>query len=172
MAYIRELNNITPQVGKNTFLAETAVLVGDVTIGEHCSIWYNAVLRGDVNPIRIGNNSNIQDGAVLHTLHQKSVVEIGNNVSVGHLANIHGARVEDNCLIGMGATLLDGVVVGEGAVVAANSLVKAGTRIEPYTIWAGVPAMKVKELSPEQREMGRKNAEGYLVYKGWYMDEK
>ena len=172
MAIIRPLNGITPQVGEHTFLAETAVLVGEVTVGEHCSIWYNAVLRGDVNPIRIGNNVNIQDGAVLHTLYKRSVVEIGDNVSVGHNANIHGAQVEDDCLIGMGATLLDGVVVGRGAVVAANSLVRANTRIEPYTVWAGVPAVKVKELDPEQREMGRKNAEGYLLYKTWYTDEQ
>ena len=172
MAFIRELNGIAPQVGEHTFLAETAVLVGDVVIGEHSSIWYNAVLRGDVNPIRIGDYTNIQDGAVLHTLYKKSVVEIGNHVSVGHLANIHGAKVEDNCLIGMGATLLDDVVVGEGAIVAANSLVRAGTRIEPYTVWAGVPAVKVKELGPEQREMGRRNAEGYLLYKSWYTGEK
>jgi carbonic anhydrase/acetyltransferase-like protein (isoleucine patch superfamily) len=170
MAFIRELNGTAPQVGEHTFLAETAVLVGDVVIGKHSSVWYNAVLRGDVNPIRIGDYTNIQDGAVLHTLHKRSTVEIGNHVSVGHLANIHGARVEDNCLIGMGATLLDNVVVGEGAIVAANSLVKANTHIEPYTIWAGIPAVKVKELSSEQREMGRKNAEGYLMYKSWYTD--
>jgi carbonic anhydrase/acetyltransferase-like protein (isoleucine patch superfamily) len=170
MAFIRELNGITPQVGEHTFLAETAVLVGDVVIGEHSSVWYNAVLRGDVNPIRIGSYTNIQDGAVLHTLYKKSTVEIGNHVSVGHLANIHGARVEDDVLVGMGATLLDGVVVGKGAVVAANSLVRAGTQIEPYTVWAGVPAVKVKELSPEQREMGRRNAEGYHLYKSWYTD--
>ncbi len=126
------------------------------------------MLRGDVNPIRIGDYTNIQDGAVLHTLHLKSVVEIGNHVSVGHLANIHGAKVEDNCLIGMGATLLDDVVVGEGAIVAAGSLVLARTHIEPYTVWAGVPAKKVKDLSPEQRDMGRNNADGYLTYKDWY----
>lgn len=172
MAFIRELNGITPQVGEGTFLAETAVLVGDVIIGEHCSIWYNAVLRGDVNPIRIGDRVNIQDGAVLHTLYKKSIVEIGNDVSVGHNANIHGAKVEEHCLIGMGATLLDDVVVGRGAIVAANSLVRAGTHIEPYTVWAGVPAKKVKDLPPEQREMGKKNAEGYLLYKTWYEDKK
>lgn len=171
MALVRTLNGITPEIGEDTFLAETAVLVGDVKIGTNCSIWYNAVLRGDVNPIRLGNNVNIQDGAVLHTLYKRSVVEIGNNVSVGHNANIHGAKVEDNCLIGMGATLLDEVVVGEGAIVAANSLVRAGTHIEPYTVWAGVPAKKVKDLDPEHHDMGRKNAEGYLLYKTWYEEK-
>ncbi len=168
MALIRELNGTTPQVGEDTFLAETAVLVGDVVVGKHCSIWYGAVLRGDVNPIRIGDYSNVQDGAVLHTTYKKSVVEIGNHVSVGHLANIHGARVEDNALIGMGSTLLDDVVVGEGAIVAAGSLVLARTHIEPYTVWAGVPAKKVKDLPSEARDMGRDNAEGYLEYKEWY----
>lgn len=172
MAFVRELNGITPKVGEHTFLAETAVLVGDVTIGQHSSIWYNAVLRGDVNPIIIGDYVNIQDGAVLHTLYKNSVVEIGNHVSVGHNANIHGAKVEDDCLIGMGATLLDHVVVGKGSIVAANSLVRAGTKIEPYTLWAGVPAKKVKDLGPEQRNMGHKNAEGYLLYKTWYEDEQ
>ncbi len=168
MALIKELNGTTPQVGEDTFLAETAVLVGDVIVGEHCSIWYGAVLRGDVNPIRIGNYSNIQDGAVLHTTYKQSVVDIGDYVSVGHLANIHGAKVEDNALIGMGSTLLDDVVVGEGAIVAAGSLVLARTHIEPYTVWAGVPAKKVKDLSPEARNMGKINAEGYLTYKEWY----
>jgi carbonic anhydrase/acetyltransferase-like protein (isoleucine patch superfamily) len=168
MAFIRELNGITPQVGEDTFLAETAVLVGDVVVGRDCSIWYNAVLRGDVNPIRIGDRVNIQDGAVLHTLYKRSIVEIGNDVSVGHNVNIHGAKVEAFCLIGMGATLLDNVVVGEGAIVGANSLVLSGTHIEPYTVWAGVPAKKVKDLPPEQREMGKKNAAGYLLYKTWY----
>ena len=172
MAITRTLNGITPQVGEHTFLAETAVLVGDVVIGEHCSIWYNAVLRGDVNPIRLGNNVNIQDGAVLHTLYKRSIVEIGNNVSVGHNANIHGAKIEDDVLVGMGATLLDGVVVGQGAVVAANSLVLSNTKIEPYTIWAGVPAKKMKDMPEEQRGMGRKNAEGYLLYKTWYQEDQ
>ncbi len=171
MAFIRELNGMTPQVGEETFLAETAVLIGDVKIGKHCSIWYNAVLRGDVNPIVVGDYVNIQDGAVLHTLYKKSVVEIGNHVSIGHNVNVHGARIEDDCLIGMGATLLDDVVVGKGAVVAANSLVLSGTRIEPYTLYAGVPAKKMKELTGEQREMGRRNAEGYLLYKSWYTED-
>ncbi|MCC8089042.1 MAG: gamma carbonic anhydrase family protein [Rikenellaceae bacterium] len=172
MAFIRELNGISPKVGEGTFLAETAVLVGDVTIGRDSSIWYNAVLRGDVNPIIIGDRVNIQDGSVLHTLYKKSIVEIGNDVSVGHNVNVHGAKIEDNCLIGMGATLLDDVVVGTGSIVAANSLVLAGTRIEPNTLYAGVPAKKVKDLSEENRSMVKKNAEGYLMYASWYKDEE
>lgn len=171
MAFIKALNGVEPKVGSDTFLAETAVLIGDVTNGRDCSIWYNAVLRGDVNPIIIGDRVNIQDGAVLHTLYKRSVVEIGNDVSVGHNANIHGAKVEDECLIGMGATLLDNVIVGKGSIVAANSLVLTGTHIEPYSVYAGVPAKKVKELTPEKRDMGKKNAEGYLLYKTWYDTE-
>ncbi len=171
MAFVKALNGIAPEIGENTFLAETAVVIGDVKIGKDCSIWYNAVLRGDVNPIRIGDRSNIQDGAVLHTLYKRSEVRIGNDVSVGHNANIHGAVIEDCCLIGMGATLLDNVTVGTGSIVAANSLVLTGTKIEPRSLYAGVPAKKVKDISPEQLETIRKNAAGYLMYSGWYREE-
>lgn len=171
MAFIRELNGVTPKVGEGTFLAETAVLIGDVTIGKDSSIWYNAVLRGDVNPIVVGDRVNIQDGAVLHTLYKKSIVEIGNDVSVGHNANIHGAKIEDNCLIGMGATLLDNVVVGSGSIIAANSLVLAGTKIEPGSVYAGVPAKKVKEVSEDNLQLIKRNAEGYLMYASWYMED-
>jgi carbonic anhydrase/acetyltransferase-like protein (isoleucine patch superfamily) len=143
-----------------------------VTIGRDSSIWYNAVLRGDVNPIRIGDRTNIQDGATLHTLYKKSVVEIGNDVSVGHNANIHGAKIEDNCLIGIGSTLLDGVVVGTGSIVAANSLVLSNTMIAPHTMWAGVPAKKVKDIGPDQDRMIHRNAAGYLKYSEWYKAEE
>lgn len=171
MAFIRNLRGFTPKFGKNCFLAETAAIIGDVTMGDDCSIWYSAVLRGDVNPIRLGNRVNIQDGAVLHTLYERSVVEIGDDVSVGHLANIHGAKIEDCCLIGMGATLLDNVVVGKGSIVAAGALVLTGTQIEPGSVYAGVPAKKVKTLTAEEQErMILKNAAGYLMYKEWYQE--
>ncbi len=170
MALIKTLNNITPAVGENTFLAETAVLIGDVKIGQDCSIWYGAVLRGDVNSIIIGNRTNIQDNAVLHTLYQKSIVQIGDDVSVGHLANIHGAIIHNCVLIGMSATLLDNVEVGECSIVAAGSLVLSNTKIEPYSVYAGVPAKKVKSLTPEDAEkMILKNAQGYLSYCQWYV---
>lgn len=171
MAFIRDLRGFTPKFGKNCFLAETAAIIGDVTTGDDCSIWYGAVLRGDVNTIKIGNRVNIQDGSVLHTLYKRSVVEIGDDVSVGHNVTIHGAKVEDNCLIGMGATLLDNVVVGTGSIVAAGALVLTGTVIEPGSVYAGVPAKKVKTLTPEEQEsMIRKNAAGYLMYKDWYKE--
>lgn len=156
MAYIREIRGHTPQVGENTFLAETAVLVGDVTVGRDCSIWYNAVLRGDVNTITIGDRTNIQDGVVIHTLFDgskhPSQTHIGNDVSVGHNAVIHGAIIEDNCLIGMGATVLDNAVVASGCIVAANALVLSGSKLEPNSVYAGIPAKKVKEITPEQRD--------------------
>ncbi|MEE1184386.1 MAG: gamma carbonic anhydrase family protein, partial [Paludibacteraceae bacterium] len=136
MALIKSVRGFDPQIGENCYLAENATIVGDVVMGEGCSIWFNAVLRGDVNSIRIGNHVNIQDGAVLHTLYQKSTIEIGDYVSVGHNVTIHGATVKDYALIGMGATVLDGAVVGEGAIVAAGALVLSNTIIEPNTIWA------------------------------------
>ena len=142
-------------------------------MGDGCSVWFNAVLRGDVNAIRIGNNVNIQDGTVLHTLYQKSVVEIGDYVSVGHNVIIHGAKINDYALIGMGATLLDYAEVGEGAIVAAGSVVLSNTKIPPYTLWAGVPAKYVKDVEPHQtNEMNRKIAHNYAMYSGWYKEDE
>ncbi len=169
MAHIITVRGKTPRVGKNCFLAETAVLIGDVEIGDDCSIWYGAVLRGDVNPIRIGNGVNIQDNAVLHTLYEKSVVELGDDVSVGHNATVHGARVGRGSLVGMGAVLLDYVEVGEGALVAAGAVVSPRTIVPARTLWAGVPARQVKELTEEQsREMATATAAGYKMYAEWY----
>jgi carbonic anhydrase/acetyltransferase-like protein (isoleucine patch superfamily) len=138
-------------------------------MGNGCSIWFNAVLRGDVNSIRIGNHVNIQDGAVLHTLYQKSTIEIGDYVSVGHNVTIHGATVKDYALIGMGATVLDGAVIGEGAIIAANALVLSNTIVEPNTIWAGVPAKMVKKVDPQQsQEINQRIAHNYAMYASWY----
>ena len=158
-------------MGDNCFLADNAAVIGDVVMGRDCSIWFGAVLRGDVNSIRIGNGVNIQDGSVLHTLYQKSTIEIGDNVSVGHNVTIHGATVKDNALIGMGATLLDHVVVGEGAIVAAGAVVTSGTVIGPHELWAGVPAKFVKKVDPEQsRELNQRIARQYLMYASWYKE--
>jgi len=138
-------------------------------MGDDCSIWFNAVIRGDVNAIRIGNKVNIQDGAVLHTLYQKSTIEIGDNVSVGHNVIIHGAKIENNVLIGMGATILDHAVIGTNSIIAANALVLTGTIVEPNSVYAGIPAKKVKEIEPEQSmEMIHKIANNYLMYSEWY----
>lgn len=171
MAIIRKVNDTTPVVGENTFLAETAVLVGDVTIGRDCSIWYGAVLRGDVNTITLGDRVNIQDGAVIHTLYKRSQTHISSDVSVGHNAVIHGARIEDKCLIGIGSIILDNAVVGTGCIVAAGALVLTGQVLEPNSVYAGVPAKKVKEVAPEQREeIIERIARDYMMYASWYKE--
>lgn len=173
MALIKSVRGFTPQIGEDCYLSENATIIGDVVIGNHCSIWFNAVLRGDVNSIRIGNNVNIQDGSVLHTLYQRSTIEIGDFVSVGHNVTIHGATIKDYALIGMGSTLLDNAVIGEGAIVAAGALVLSGTTIEPHTLWAGVPAKFVKKVSPEQAlELNKKIADGYQMYASWYKEDE
>ena len=171
MPYIKSVRGFAPEIGEGTFVAENATIVGDVTIGRGCSIWFNAVLRGDVNSIRIGNNVNVQDGAVLHTLYEKSTIEIGDNVSIGHNVTIHGATIKDGALVGMGATVLDHAVVGEGAIVAANALVLSNTIIEPGSMWAGVPAKFVKKVDPEQsKELNQKIANNYSMYASWYKE--
>ncbi len=172
MALIKTVRGIEPKIGENCFLAENATIIGDTVIGDNCSIWYNAVLRGDVNSIRVGNNVNIQDGAVLHTLYKKSQTIIGDYVSIGHNAIIHGAVLKDYVLVGMGATLLDNVEVGEGSIVAAGALVLSNTIIEPNSLWAGVPAKFVKKVAPEQsKEINQRIAHDYAMYASWFMDE-
>ncbi len=173
MAVIKEVRGHTPKVGEGSWLAETAVIIGDVTIGRDCSIWYGAVLRGDVNKITVGDRTNVQDGAVIHTLFDgspnPSQTYIGSDVSVGHNAIIHGATVEDKCLIGMGATILDNAVVAEGCIIAANALVLSGARLEPNSVYAGVPAKKVKEITPDQRrDIIERTARDYRMYASWY----
>lgn len=173
MALIKSVRGFTPQLGENCYLADNATLVGDVIIGDDCSIWFNAVLRGDVNSIRIANRVNIQDGTVIHTLYQKSVSVIGNDVSIGHNVVIHGAEIKDGALIGMGAVVLDHAVVGEGAIIAAGSVVLTGTKVEPGSIYAGVPAKFVKKVDPEQSKgMNQKIANNYLMYAGWFQDNE
>lgn len=171
MALIIPLRGITPSIGRDTFLAENATIVGDVTIGDECSIWFNTVLRGDVNSIRIGNRVNIQDGSVLHTLYQKSTIEIGDDVSVGHNVTLHGCKIHDFALIGMGAVVMDDAVVGSGALVAAGSVVLSRTQIGPNELWGGAPAKFIKMVEPEKaREMNQKIARNYLMYSRWYTD--
>lgn len=172
MALIKKVRGFTPEYGENCFFADNATIIGDVAMGDDCTIWFNTVLRGDVNSIRIGNKVNIQDGAVLHTLYKKSIIEIGDNVSVGHNVTIHGAKIENNVLIGMGATLLDHSVISENSIVAAGALVLEGTEIEPGSIYAGVPAKRVKSVDPEQtKEKINQIADNYLIYAGWYKEE-
>lgn len=172
MALIKQVRGFMPLIGENTFLADNATIIGDVVIGNDCSIWFGTVLRGDVNSIRIGNGTNIQDGSVLHTLYEKSTIEIGNNVSVGHHVVIHGAKVCDGALLGMGSVILDHAVIGEGAIIAAGSVVLSNTQVEPGSIYAGVPAKFVKKVDPEQsKEINQKIARNYLMYASWYKEE-
>ena len=168
MAIIRELRGFTPKIGKNCFIAENAVIIGDVTIGDDCSIWYGVVLRGDVNTIKIGNRVNIQDNASVHTLYQRSVTEIGDDVSVGHNAVVHGAKVGNNVLVGMGAILMDNAEIADGSIIAAGAVVLTGEKLEPG-VYAGVPAKKVKEGSEAVTAAAHKNAQGYMMYKDWYL---
>lgn len=172
MALIRPVRGFDPIIGKDCFLAENATIIGDVVIGDECSIWYGTILRGDVNSIRIGNRVNIQDGSVLHTLYQKSTIEIGDDVSIGHNVVIHGAKIRDFALIGMGAIVMDDAEVGEGALVAAGSVVLGKTKIGPNEMWAGAPAKFVKMVEPEKaKEMNQKIARNYLMYSKWYDEE-
>lgn len=173
MALIKSVRGFSPEFGTDCYLAETAVIIGDVKIGSQCSIWFGAVIRGDVNSIRIGNRVNIQDNAVLHTLYQKSTIEIGDDVSIGHNVTIHGAAIRSGALVGMGATVLDGAVVGEGSIVAANALILSNTIVEPGCIYAGVPAKFVKKIDPEQgKEINQKIAKNYLMYSSWFKEEE
>ena len=160
---------LTPVIDPSVIMMENATVVGDVSIGEGTTLWFNAVIRGDVNTIRIGKHCNIQDGSVLHTLYKKSTITLGDYVSVGHNVTIHGADVDDYALIGMGSTLLDGVHVGKGAIVAAGALVLKGTQIGEYEIWGGVPAKFIKKADPAQtEEINKTIAHNYAMYASWY----
>lgn len=171
MAIIRSVRGFTPKIGEGCFLADNAAVIGDVTMGDDCSIWFSTVLRGDVNTITIGNRVNIQDGSVLHTLYEKSVIEIGNDVSVGHNVTIHGAKIGDMALIGMGSVILDHAEIGEGAIIAAGSVVKSGTKVGPHELWAGSPATFKKMVDPSQaKEINVKIAKNYLMYSRWYTE--
>jgi carbonic anhydrase/acetyltransferase-like protein (isoleucine patch superfamily) len=169
---IRELNGKTPQYGTGCYFAETAVIVGDVVMGDECSIWYNAVIRGDVHYIRMGNRVNVQDGAVIHCTYQKFPTTIGNRVSIGHNAIVHGCTVHDNVLIGMGAIVMDDCVVESHTIIAAGAVVTQGTRVAAGSIYAGVPARKVKDISEKliSGEIER-IADNYVKYSGWYQQK-
>lgn len=172
MALIIPVRGFTPQIGEGCFLAQNCTIIGDVVIGDECSVWFNTVLRGDVNSIRIGNRVNIQDGSVLHTLYQKSTIEIGDDVSIGHNVTIHGAKIHNYALVGMGAVVMDDAEVGEGAIVAAGSVVLSRTKIGPNELWGGAPAKFIKMVDPEQsKEINRKIAHNYLMYSRWYDPE-
>jgi carbonic anhydrase/acetyltransferase-like protein (isoleucine patch superfamily) len=169
MAFILPVNNIEPSFGANCFIAPNATIVGDVVCGDECSFWFNAVVRGDVNSIRIGNKVNIQDGAVIHCTYQKTKTILGNNVSIGHNAIVHGSKVDDNVLIGMGAIVMDNCEIGSNSIIAAGAVLTEGTIVPSGCIYAGVPAKKVKDISEEliHGEIDR-IANNYLMYSSWF----
>lgn len=169
MAYILPVNGIEPVFGSNCFVAPNATLVGDVVCGDDCSFWFNAVVRGDVNSIRLGNKVNIQDGAVIHCTYKKTKTVLGNNVSVGHNAIVHGCLVHDNVLIGMGAIVMDNCEIGSNSIIAAGAVLTEGTIVPSGCIYAGVPAKKIKDISQEliHGEINR-IADNYLMYSSWF----
>lgn len=169
---VKSVNGKTPKIPADCYVAENATIVGDVTFGESCSVWFNAVVRGDVNSITIGNKVNIQDGAVIHCTYQKHATVIGNNVSIGHNAIVHGCIVEDNVLIGMGAIVMDNCVVQSNAIVAAGAVVTQNTVVESGSIYAGVPARKVKDIDASELagEIGR-ISNNYVMYSGWFKED-
>lgn len=173
MALIKSVRGFSPEIAEDVFLADNATVVGDVKIGKGCSLWFNAVIRGDVNSIRIGEHTNIQDGSVLHTLYEKSTITIGDHVSIGHNVTIHGADIKNGALVGMGATVMDYAVVGEGAIVAAGALVLSKTIIGDGELWGGVPAKFIKKVDPEQsKELNQKIANNYAMYASWYSENE
>lgn len=166
---LKTVQGMSPSIGEGSWIAPNATIVGDVETGEDCSIWYQAVLRGDVGKIKLGNRTNVQDGAVIHATTDKSVVTVGDNVTIGHRAIVHGCEIADNALIGMGSIVLDNAKIGEGAIVAAGAVVLENTIVPPATIWAGVPAKQVKQLDLEKAKNQMANmASGYVHYKSWY----
>ena len=167
MALIVPIKGISPKFGEENWQAANATIVGDVTFGTHCTVWYNAVVRGDVNRIPIGNYSNIQDGAVIHCTYQKTETHIGNYVSIAHNAIVHGCTIEDYVLVGMGAIIMDGALIETGSIIAAGAVVTQNTRVPAGSIYAGNPAKLLKSVSPEAAEVFMRTAMNYLEYAGW-----
>ena len=171
MPLVLPVQNKHPKMGERCYIAENATLVGDITMGDECSVWFQAVVRGDVNSIRMGNKVNIQDGAVLHCTYEKTKLNIGNNVSIGHNALVHGCTIEDNVLIGMGSIVMDNCYIEANSIVAAGAVLTEGTRVESWSIYAGIPAKKIKTLSPElfTGEVQR-IANNYVLYSSWFKE--
>lgn len=169
MPIIKQVNGKLPQIPEDCYIAENATIVGDVKMGNQCSVWFNAVIRGDVHYIAMGNKVNVQDGAVIHATYKTSPTNIGNNVSIGHNAIVHGCTIQDNVLIGMGSIIMDDCIVESNSIIAAGAVVTKNTRVESGSIYAGIPAKKVKDISEEliSGEIHR-IADNYVKYSGWY----
>ena len=173
MALILPVNGTAPKFGDNCYLADNCTVVGDVVMGNDCSVWFTAVVRGDVHSIRIGNKVNIQDAAIIHCTYQKASVSIGNNVSIGHRAIVHGCTVHDNVLIGMGAIVMDHAVIGENSIIAAGAVVLENTIVEPGSIYAGIPAKRVKDVDKENfKDLIERISNNYIMYSGWFKKEQ
>ena len=170
MALIKSVRGHHPQFGDNCWYADNATIVGEVIMGRDCTVWFNAVIRGDVNSITIGDRTNIQDGAVIHCTYQRHKTVIGNNVSIAHNAVVHGCTLEDNVLIGMGAIVMDGATIGTGSIVAAGAIVTQNTIVPPGSIYAGNPARLLKAVSPEQAEIFSRTAKNYVMYANWFKE--
>ncbi len=172
MALIKSVKGITPKWGENCFIAENATLTGDVIMGDDCSVWFGAVIRGDVHYIRIGNNVNIQDGAIIHCTYQKFPVNIGNNVSIAHGAIVHGCTIHDNVLIGMGAIIMDNCIIESNSIIAAGAVVSKNTVVKSGSVYGGIPAKKIKDINPEliERDIVR-ISNNYTMYAGWYKEK-
>lgn len=168
MPLILPVKGISPEWGRECFIADNCTIVGDVILGDKCSVWFNAVIRGDVHQIRIGNNTNIQDGAVIHCTYRKASTTIGSNVSIGHNALVHGCTLRDHVLVGMGAIVMDHAVVEEFCIIAAGAVVLENTICESGFLYAGMPARKIKPVTAEQREMLRRLPDNYIMYSGWF----
>lgn len=170
MALILAVNNISPVIPDNCFIADNCTIVGDVKLGDNCSVWFNAIIRGDVHSIEIGDRSNIQDGAVIHCTYQKAKTVIGNDVSIGHRAIVHGCTVHDHVLIGMGAIVMDHAIINEYCIIAAGSIILENTICESGYIYAGSPAKKIKPISDEQRKLLDRLPNNYVMYSDWFKD--
>lgn len=171
MALIKPVKGIAPVFGADCYLAENATVVGDVVMGDNCSVWFNAVIRGDVNSIRMGNKVNVQDGAVIHCTYQKTKTTIGNNVSIGHNALVHGCTIHDNVLIGMGSIVMDNCEIGSNSIIAAGAVLTENTKVEAGSVYAGVPAKKIKDINQEliHGEIDR-IAANYMMYASWFKE--
>ena len=169
MAIIKEIRGIKPKIGKNCWFAENATLIGDLILGDNCTVWFNAVIRGDVNSIRIGNNVNIQDNATIHCTYKKTQTIIGNNVSIAHNAVVHGCKIGDNVVIGIGAIILDNAIIRANSIIAAGAVVLEGTEIESGSIYGGIPAKKIKTIPPEMfKDLNQRISKNYIKYSELY----
>lgn len=168
MPLIKSVRGIEPKFGHNCWLADNATVVGDVTMGDDCTVWFNAVVRGDVNTISMGNRVNIQDGAVIHCTYQKFKTTIGNNVSIAHNAIVHGCTIEDKVLVGMGAIIMDGAHIGTGSIIAAGAVITQGKVVPAGTVWAGNPAKYLKDVTPDLEEIFMRTANNYVMYAEWF----